>query len=539
MTSEKRVAVIGAGASGLTAIKCCLDEGITPVCFEKTDHIGGLWHYTNDPQDGQACVMKSTVINTSKEMMCYSDFPIPREFPVFMHNKYVLRYFNLYAENFNLTQHINFQTEVVSIKQNKDFKDNGCWDVKTRDLKTGQTQEETYDGVLVCTGHHADKNVPKFPGLDTFKGEIVHSHDYKTLTGYEDKRIVVIGIGNSGGDAAVELSRVAKQVFLSTRKGSWIVNRIDSYGQPVDMVRTTQFMFWLKKNIIPEAVITKIIEAKLNQRFDHATYSLKPDFPPLAAHPTVNDDLPNRIISGNVIIKPDVKRFTESAVEFDDGTTEDDIDVVFLATGYIFGFPFLDKSVLEVKENRVHLYKWMFPPDLEHDTLAVIGCIQPLGAIMPISEQQCRLYARVLKGKVKLPPPDVKWQDIKEKVTDMAKHYVKSQRHTIQVNYVDFMNELAILNGNCPNLVRLFFKDPRLAMNCFFGPCTPYQYRLQGPGRWRGARQYILTQWERTLYPLKTRPVKNPPRESQALFFLFFLIIVGVFTITVHLLFMR
>lgn len=88
-------------------------------------------------------------------------------------------------------------------------------------------------------------------------------------------------------------------------------------------------------------------------------------------------------------------------------------------------------------------------------------------------------------------------------------------------------------------LVRLFFKDPRLAMNCFFGPCTPYQYRLQGPGRWRGARQCILTQWERTLYPLKTRPVKNPPRESQALFFLFFLIIVGVFTITVHLLFMR
>lgn len=56
------------------------------------------------------------------------------------------------------------------------------------------------------------------------------------------------------------------------------------------------------------------------------------------------------------------------------------------------------------------------------------------------------------QGKVKLPPPDVKWQDIKEKVTDMAKHYVKSQRHTIQVNYVDFMNELAILNGNCPNL---------------------------------------------------------------------------------------
>ena len=155
----------------------------------------------------------------------------------------------------------------------------------------------------------------------------------------------------------------------------------------------------LKRNIIPTSVITKVTEAKLNQRFDHATYSLKPDFPPFSQHPTVNDDLPNRIISGNVIIKPDVKRFTESAVEFEDGTIERDIDVVFLATGYIFGFPFLDKSVLEVKENRVNLYKWMFPPDLEHDSLAVIGCIQPIGAIMPISEQQCRLFARVLKVK--------------------------------------------------------------------------------------------------------------------------------------------
>lgn len=64
-----------------------------------------------------------------------------------------------------------------------------------------------------------------FTGLDTFKGEIIHSHDYKTLTGYEDKRIVVIGIGNSGGDAAVELSRVAKQVVhLNPRH--WLCERI-------------------------------------------------------------------------------------------------------------------------------------------------------------------------------------------------------------------------------------------------------------------------------------------------------------------------
>lgn len=74
--------------------------------------LGGLWYYTEDSTDGQACVMKSTIINTSKEMMCYSDYPIPKEFPIYMHNKYVLKYFNLYADKFNVRKYINFRTQV-------------------------------------------------------------------------------------------------------------------------------------------------------------------------------------------------------------------------------------------------------------------------------------------------------------------------------------------------------------------------------------------------------------------------------------------
>ena len=84
-----RVAVIGSGVSGLAAIKCCLDEGLEPVCFERSDQIGGLWRYKDEPEDGQGCVMKSTVINTSKEMMSFSDFPIPDRYPNFMHNSQV------------------------------------------------------------------------------------------------------------------------------------------------------------------------------------------------------------------------------------------------------------------------------------------------------------------------------------------------------------------------------------------------------------------------------------------------------------------
>jgi len=114
-STKLRVAVIGAGASGLPSIKCCLDDGLEPVCFERSADIGGLWNYENciKEGDGHASVMKSTVINTSKEMLAYSDFPAPAEYPNYMHNKRILQYIRLYAEHFKLLPHIRFDTEVI------------------------------------------------------------------------------------------------------------------------------------------------------------------------------------------------------------------------------------------------------------------------------------------------------------------------------------------------------------------------------------------------------------------------------------------
>lgn len=97
-------------------------------------------------------------------------------------------------------------------------------------------------------------------------------------------------------------------------------------------------------------------------------------------------------------IKGNVKEFTETAAIFEDGTREDNIDAVIFATGYSFDFPFLEDSVRVVK-NKISLYKRVFPPDLEKPTLAIIGLIQPLGAIMPISELQGRWATQVFKGK--------------------------------------------------------------------------------------------------------------------------------------------
>lgn len=83
--------------------------------------------------------------------------------------------------------------------------------------------------------------------------------------------------------------------------------------------------------------------------------------------------------------------------------------------------------------------------------------------------------------------------------------FVESQRHTIQGDYIGTMDELADLVGVKPNLLSLAFTDPKLAFQLFWGPCTPVQYRLQGPGKWDGARKVILTTQDRIKKPLMTR----------------------------------
>ncbi|XP_068879836.1 flavin-containing monooxygenase 5-like isoform X2 [Aphelocoma coerulescens] len=502
----KKVAIIGGGSSGLCAIKACLQEGLEPVCFERTGDIGGLWRFEERPEDGRASIYRSVIINTSKEMMCFSDFPIPEDFPNYMHNSKIMEYFRMYAQHFDLLRHIRFRTSVCRVSKRPDFASSGQWEVVTE--SEGKQEAAVFDAVLVCSGHHTDAHLPlsSFPGIEKFKGQYLHSRDYKDAQAFTNKKVVVIGIGNSGSDLAVEISQTAQQVFLSTRRGAWILNRVGDRGYPIDTILTTRVKTFLQE-LVSSSMACDYMEKKLNARFDHSRYGLKPKHRVLHQHPTVNDDLPNRIISGRVRVKPNIQEFTETSAIFEDGTRED-IDAVVFATGYSFSFPFLEGCV-KVVENQISLYKFVFPPDLEKPTLAFIGLIQPLGAIMPISELQCRWATRVFKGLNELPPRHDMEADIEQKKEVMAKRYVKSQRHTIQVDYIPYMDELACQLGVKPNVLTLFLTDPKLALEVVFGPCTPYQYRLRGPGAWAGAREAILTQQQRILKPLQTRHVEE------------------------------
>ena len=193
----KRIAIIGAGCSGLTSVKSCLEEGLEPMCFEMSSDIGGLWNFSEKvPTEGDrmhASVYKSCSINTSKEMMAFSDFPIPADFPPFMPHHKVLEYFRLYAKHFKLLDRIQFDTKVISVEQTDCHGRTGCWTVCTQNMLTQETTCQVFDGVMVCSGHHRYPHRPLLEGMSRFKGKVLHSSEYKNQRVLEDKKVLVVG----------------------------------------------------------------------------------------------------------------------------------------------------------------------------------------------------------------------------------------------------------------------------------------------------------------------------------------------------------
>ncbi|XP_076333899.1 flavin-containing monooxygenase 5-like [Tachypleus tridentatus] len=504
MTVCKRICIIGGGSSGLTSIKACLEEGLEPICFEKTDQLGGLWRYRDEDLDGLASVMKSTIINSSKEMSAYSDFPPPKEFPNYMHNSYMIKYIEMYAEKFDLGRHIRFRHEILRVLENDDFDETGRWKVTIRVIDRNISFDDVFDGVMVCTGHHVYPDIPLFPGIEKFKGKVIHTHSYKKPDGFSDKKVVIVGVGNSGGDVAVELSQIADKVYLSTRSGCWVIHRVGPSGMPFDatFLRRSWNIIWRS---IPFNLLCYFSENYINNRFNHEMYQIKPRHRIFGQHPMVNDALPNRILSGTVELKGNIKTFTEKGVIFEGEEEESEVDVIILATGYKFQFPFIDQQILSTENNHVDLYKYVIPYKLKHPSLAFIALAQPVGALFPIGEIQARWFALLMSEKTKLPPLGDMTADIKRKREDMAKRYYESPRNTVQIDWIPYMDEVSSLINAKPKLLPLLLTDPGLFWNCIFGPCLPYQYRLNGPHPWPDAKKTIMTYEDRVRCALKTR----------------------------------
>lgn len=244
---------------------------------------------------------------------------------------------------------------------------------------------------------------------------------------------------------------------------------------------------------------------EVNNRYNHTKYALSPNTRFNGGAVTISDDLPNRIILGTINMKTDVERFTENGAVFVDGTELTDIDVVILGTGFNYSFPFLQKDVVKIDNAFPNLYDLVFPADLEPPTLAVIGLVQPFGGLPPILEMQARWAARVFSGNCKLPSVSKRIQEVEKKHVKLKSMGVNSAKYTLVVFFIQYIDKMAQYIGCKPNLWRLFFTDNALWRKLVFGPCTPSQWRLEGPGKWSGAKNAIEHVEENTWYPLQTR----------------------------------
>lgn len=426
-----RTCVIGAGSSGIAVVKALCDRGVPFDCFEKSDQVGGNWVFGN--RNGMSAAYRDLFINVSRERMAYTDYPMPSSYPDFPHHTHIKEYFDDYVDHFGLREAIEFETSVEHVKRRAD----GAWEVTTLRVDEGGGREtREYDALIVANGHHWDPRWPEpaFPGQGEFEGAQLHAHSYVDNSIFADRDVVIVGMGNSAMDIAVESSYVAANTYLSARKGAWIIPKY-VFGKPVDQLpNNPRVPFAIRQRMIHQTI--KTITGPPER------YGLpKPDHKFGESHPTVSGRILDRIAHGTIAPKPNIESLGKETVRFVDGS-EVHADVVVYCTGYKISFPFFEEGFLAAPDNHIELFRRVFHPDISG--LFFIGLLQPLGAIMPLAEAQGAWVGDYLRGEYALPSPAQVRQDIARDQAAMKKRYVASKRHTIQVDFDDYLHALAL-----------------------------------------------------------------------------------------------
>ncbi len=419
-----RTCIIGAGSSGIAVAKAMHERAIPFDCFEKSDRVGGNWVFEN--KNGMSAAYRDLFINTSRQRMAYSDFPMPESYPDFPHHTHIAAYFEDYVDHFGFREKIRFQTGVQRATRDED----GAWLIE---LEGGERR--SYDALVVANGHHWKPRWPEppFAGAETFAGEQLHAHSYVDNSIFAGKRVVVLGMGNSAMDIAVESSYVAERTYLAARSGVWILPKY-IFGKPLDQLRNDpRVPFKIRQRIAQQVVRSYVGPPE--------RYGLpKPDHRFGEAHPTVSGRILDRIQHGTITPKPNIQELERSQVRFVDGTAVE-ADVVVYCTGYQIAFPFFDESFISAPDNQIELFRRVFHPDVAN--VFFVGLLQPLGAIMPLAEAQGAWVGDYLRGDYRLPPAERVRADITAEQRAMRERYVASKRHTIQVDFDDYLYALA------------------------------------------------------------------------------------------------
>jgi cation diffusion facilitator CzcD-associated flavoprotein CzcO len=318
------VVVIGAGPAGLATAACLARLGVHACVLERAADIGASWrsHY------------RRLHLHTVKELSALPGLAFPARAPRYVPRAQVVEYLEAYAAHFGLQPHFG-----VEVQHLEPLPEGSLWEVVCADGSRIRTPH-----VVVATGANRHPRRPALPGEEAFTGRVLHSHAYRDAAPFAGERVLVVGMGNTGAEIALDLCEAGVQVALSVRSAVNIVHR-DVLGRPTQR--------------------TSILLGKLPPRLGHALAAWLRDLTvgdltrlglrtprasPLAQlreegrTPVIDIGTIARIRRGEIRVHPGIAQLHERKVRFVDGS-EAPFDTIVLATGYDAGLQALVPGV--------------------------------------------------------------------------------------------------------------------------------------------------------------------------------------------------
>lgn len=400
MQTEGKFALIGAGPMGLAAAKTLLEQGIPFQGFELHSDVGGLWDI-----DAPLSTMYETAhLISSKTMTEFADFPMDASVAEYPSHRDMAQYFRDFADHYKIRDHFQFETRVTQVEPLGG--DGEGWRVTWE--QSGTTHQAVFAGVLIANGTLSEPNLPDFAG--EFAGELLHSSQYRSPKQFDDKRVLVVGAGNSGCDIAVDAIHHGQSCDLSMRRGYYFVPKY-VFGRPADTLGgAIKLPMWLKRKV--DGTILKWFVG------DPSKYGFPiPDYRLYESHPIVNSLVLFHAGHGDLKVRPDIDRLDGHRVHFKDGSSAE-YGLILAATGYKLHYPFIDHDALNWQGDAPHLFLNAMHP--ARDDLFVLGMVEASGLGWQGRHEQAEMVARYIKGLRSNAPAALKLQREKTAGFDRA-----------------------------------------------------------------------------------------------------------------------
>lgn len=322
-------AIVGAGPAGLAMARALRVRGLPYVQFERHRDLGGIWDIDNPGTP----MYESAHFISSRDKSGFFDYPMPTSFADYPSRTEILHYTHAFADAFGLRAGIRFDTAVQRSEQHAD----GSWTLTTT---AGPVRASA---LICCTGVTWDPRMPVVPGH--FDGQVMHSVHYRSPSLFAGRRVLIVGLGNSGADIACDAAAAADAAFISTRRGYHFIPKFLA-GTPSD--QTEWLPIWGERLLY--SVVRPLVVGDVRR------WGLpKPDHKLFETHPLLNTQLLHYLSHGDIAAKPGVVRFDGPEVVFTDGSRER-VDLVVCATGYDMSIPYVPPDYLPWTQGRPEMY---------------------------------------------------------------------------------------------------------------------------------------------------------------------------------------